>query len=69
MNLPTEPAAPSSAAVKTAAAHLFHASRRPVRVTAGWAWLRRLTELEAFTQPLHWAPDGDPSYALRVREL
>lgn len=69
MSLPTEHAAPSSAAVKTAAAQLFHASRRPVPTMAGWAWLRRLTELDAFTQPLHWGPEGDPSYALRVREL
>ena len=40
----------------------------PVKAPTRWPWLRRLEWLDEIAVP-HWAPEGDPSCALRVREL
>ncbi|MES2694854.1 MAG: hypothetical protein V4773_15380 [Verrucomicrobiota bacterium] len=66
MSLPTEPLAVSTR--QEAGVKLFHAAGSPAKNLPSWSWLGRLAGLDTMVAP-HWAPEGDPSLALRAREL
>jgi hypothetical protein len=56
--------APATNAHETAA----QSGLPPAKAPSRWPWLRRLEWLDDISVP-HWAPEGDPSCALRAREL